>query len=143
MPTYRFLEDIAIADVAFEAEGRSVSELFEACALATFAVMADLDSVPQTEERTIRLRESEVEPLLFDWLAELIYLKDAEAMVFSKFAVAIGEGGDGFELLGRAWGAPIDRARMRLRADVKAPTYHLFAIQRRPPGWWARVVLDI
>jgi SHS2 domain-containing protein len=143
MVAYRFLEDIAIADVAFEAEGRSLSELFEACALATFAVMADLDSVPQTDERTIRLREGEVEALLFDWLAELIHLKDAEAMVFSKFAVAVGEGSEGFELLGRAWGAPIDPARMRMRADVKAPTYHMFEIQRRSTGWWARIVLDI
>jgi len=32
---------------------------------------------------------------------------------------------------------------MPMRADVKAVTYHLFAVERGGDGWRARVVLDI
>ena len=43
---YRYLEDIAIADVAFEAWGKSREALFRAAAEATLNVMVgDLDSV--------------------------------------------------------------------------------------------------
>ena len=43
---YRYLEDIATADVAFEARGKDLAELFMAAAEATMNVMvADLDSI--------------------------------------------------------------------------------------------------
>jgi len=38
---FRFLEDIALADIAFEAEGDSVEELFQGCTQALLEIMAD------------------------------------------------------------------------------------------------------
>ncbi len=38
---YKFLEDIATADAAFEALGSTPEELFTEAALATFEVMVD------------------------------------------------------------------------------------------------------
>ena len=37
---YKFLEDVAIADIAFEAYGKSLNELFENAALASFELSA-------------------------------------------------------------------------------------------------------
>ncbi|MBI4344439.1 MAG: archease [Euryarchaeota archaeon] len=139
---YRYLEEVAIADVAFEAWGRDLGELFEAAALATFEVMVDLEGVESKVVKEIELENEEMDRLLYDWLSELVYLKDAEAMLFSRFQVRIK--GDGrYRLRAEAMGEEIDQARHRLRADVKAVTYHLFYLKKTEEGYRARVVLDI
>lgn len=139
---YRYLEDVAIADAAFEAWGRDLGELFEAAALATFEVMVDLGGVVPRVRKEIELESKELDRLLYDWLSELVYLKDAEAMLFSHFKVRIEMDGM-YRLRAEAVGEEIDQARHRLRADVKAVTYHLFSLGRSEEGYKAMVVLDI
>ena len=72
---YRFLEDIATGDAAFEAQGRTL--------------MVDTERVEPRITREVELKNEAVDGLLFDWLSELVYLKDAEAVLFSKFNVNI------------------------------------------------------
>ncbi|HEY7676911.1 MAG TPA: archease [Candidatus Methylomirabilis sp.] len=139
---YRYLDDVALADIAFEAEGETLASLFEACALATTEVMADPATIEPTQVRRIALEAETLEALLYDWLAEIIWLKDAEGLLFSRFAVAL-EGAEAPRLAATLWGEPIAAGRAALRADVKAVTYHLFAIERADGGWRARVVLDV
>lgn len=139
---YRYLENVALADIAFEAEGETLASLFEACGQATTAVMADPATIRPTVKRKVELSAETPEALLYDWLAEIIWLKDAEGLLFSRFSVAVEA--DGLpRLLATLWGAPIGGGAAALRADVKAVTYHLFALERRGAGWRARVVLDI
>lgn len=139
---YRYLDDVALADIAFEAEGETPAALFEACALATTEVMVDPATVRPVEARRVELAAETLEALLYDWLAEIIWLKDAEMLLFSRFAVDL-EAGGAPRLKATLWGEPITSGRAALRADVKAVTYHLFAIERAEAGWRARVVLDI
>ena len=87
---YKFLEDVATADIAFEATGRDLPELFVAAAEATMNVMIDnLDAVESCETRQIELSNDNVEMLLFDFLQELIYFKDARrsSCEFAKHAL--------------------------------------------------------
>ena len=142
MGAYRFLEDVAIADVAFEAWGADLAELLAAAGEATFAVMVDLAAVPAELSHRVRLEADDPEALLFAWLEELIYRKDVESAVFSRFAVTVTEGPP-LTLEATCTGAPIRRDGMPMRADVKAVTYHLFAVDRGGDGWRVRVVLDI
>lgn len=142
MGGYRFLDDVAIADVAFEAWGADLADLLSAAGEATFAVMADLTSVPAELTRRVRLEALDPETLLFAWLEELIYRKDVDVAVFSRFAVKVTEGPP-LRLEATCIGAPIRQDHMRMRADVKAVTYHLFSVERGEDGWRARVVLDI
>jgi SHS2 domain-containing protein len=65
-----------------------------------------------------------------------------DAVVFSRFAVKVTEG-PLLRLEATCIGAPIRQDQMRMRADVKAVTYHLFSVERGEDGWRARVVLDI
>ncbi len=75
---YRYLEDIATADAAFEVEGITLEELFRDAAMATFEITADTGTVKPQVSREIELKSEDVGNLLFDWLSELVYLKDAE-----------------------------------------------------------------
>lgn len=142
MGKFRFLEDVAIADVAFVAEGKTLEELFATCALATFEVMADTEKVESKEKIEIELKQDEIDKLLFDWLAELIYLKDAKEMFFGKFDLKIDKK-DKYILRGQVFGEKIDYKKHKVKVDVKAVTLHLFEVKKVRNNWNARVVLDI
>lgn len=139
---YKFLEDRAIADAAFEAEGEGLEEMFEACAQATFEVMAQTKKVEPKNEERIQLKGDDLEELLFNWLAELIYLKDLKATVFSKYKIKI-EKPDGYKLQASVWGEPIDAEKHKVKVDVKAVTYHLLEVKKTDNKWAAKVILDI
>lgn len=140
--SYRYLEEVAIADVAFEAEGRTLTEVFEAAALALTETMVDLDGLSSVQSHQISLTAEDLETLLFRWLAELIYLKDSVCLLFGRFEISIREATE-WELQATVWGDLIDYEKMLLKADVKAVTYHLFSLKKTPEGWKVRVVLDI
>src|SRR5574337_1631997 len=89
---YRFLEDIAIADVAFEAEGKTLAELFTNAASAlTNTMVKRLDSVEQKVKKTVQLPAADPEMLLYSFLQRLVYYKDARLLLFSRYEFVIVE----------------------------------------------------
>jgi len=141
---YHYLEDIGTADIAFEATGRDLAELFSDAADATMNVMIDnLDAIEPRETRHIELSSDGIEMLLFDFLQELIYFKDAERLLLRVRDVPIEERDEKYFLKAKAAGEPLDAARHYQRADVKAVTLHDFSVEKENGGWKARVLLDI
>ncbi len=140
--TYRYLEDIATADAAFEVSGKTLEELFTEAAIATFEIMADTKTIRPKVTRDIYLEHENIDQLLFDWLSELIYLKDAEYLIFSKFDVRINKNKT-HRLSAKASGDIIDNLKHNLRSDVKSVTYHLFEVKETEEGWFARIIVDI
>ena len=140
-PFYRFLPDIALADVAFAARGDSPDMLFEACARALTEVMVDRRSVRPTVEKRVKIETGDIDGLLYDFLTELIVIKDVDSLLFKSFEPRVSR--DGRSLVCTMRGEPIDRERNRLRNDVKAVTMHLFGVKKEGGLWKATVVLDI
>ncbi|MCM2357557.1 MAG: archease [Geobacteraceae bacterium] len=142
---YRYLDDIAIADVAFEAWGKTLEEMFSAAADALMNVMvADLGSIRQDEKVAFSLENAELDLLLFNFLNELIYFKDARRLLLRIEALTIERDDSGnFTLQGRAGGEVLDPDRHSQLVDVKAVTLHRFRVEETPQGWEATVVLDI
>jgi SHS2 domain-containing protein len=141
---YRFREDVAIADVAFEAWGSTLEELFVAAADATANTMAEnLEAIEDRERRPIRLEEGSADLLLYRLLEELIYFKDAEGLLLRVPAVSIRTRNGALVLEAEARGEPLDPLRHRLQADVKAVTLHRLRVEKTAEGWEASVVLDI
>ncbi len=142
---FRFLEDIAVADCAFEASGDSPAELFRAAAQALIATLANPDTVGASWRRVVARQDPELSSLLFDWLSEMVYLKDAEGVVFREAEAELTrDPSQGtWQLRGTLTGELIDPNRQELRADVKAVTKHLYDVRQDGPRWIARVVLDI
>lgn len=141
---YRFLEDVATADAAFEAWGATLEETFRAAAEAELGVMVeDLASVLPEERRTLRLEAETAELLLFEFLQELVYRKDAEQLLLRVEQLRVEPVAGGWTLTAEAAGAPIDPARHQLLVDVKAVTLHRFRLAPAPGGWRATVILDV
>jgi SHS2 domain-containing protein len=141
---FRYLEDVATADVAFEATGVTVEKMFLAAAEATIGVMLEnSEDIKGSDVISIRLEEQELEMLLFDFLQEIIYVKDALRMLLLVDSIDIDMESSPLRLTCRARRETLDSQRHRLLTDVKAVTLHRFGIHKNELGWTATVVLDV
>lgn len=141
---YQYLEEIAIADVAFEAWDSTLEGLFKAAADATMNLMvADLRTIAEREKRSIELEEEALDMLLFNFLQELIYYKDAQKLFLRVNEVHIEKTHGHFKLRAEASGEELDPQKHDLGVDVKAVTLHQFQVKEIPEGWQASVILDI
>jgi len=139
---HEFLETIAVADCALEIEGDDLDDLFATAARALAEVMVDPATIRAITERCVELTAPSLDLLLYDWLSELIYIKDSEQLAFPQVEARVSEGPP-CRLAASLLGGPIDRTTTTLRADPKAVTFHQFALEPRGHGWRARVVIDI
>jgi SHS2 domain-containing protein len=128
------------ADVGFMAYGGTLGELLENAALAMFSVGCELEAIEERERREIRARGADNEALLFDWLAEILAVADAEGLALRRAEVTrVVEG----EAQGVVYGEKFDKARHRAGTYIKAVTYHELRVERTAEGWKGRVYLDV
>lgn len=139
---YKFLRDVAIADVAFQAEGKTLPELFESAGMAvTNTMVKDLKKVKPRTTKTIKVKADSIENLLFNFLQEIIFLKDAKLLLLSKFNVKVDEKNK--TLTAKASGDKLNPKKHELLVDVKAVTMHNFEVKKEKNKWIARVILDV
>ena len=141
--TFRFLEEIALADIAFEAEGESVEEVCRGATQALLESMANPVTVSGGWERVIERSDADPSMLLFDWLSEVVYWKDAAGVVFREAPLILTREGDVWLLRARLIGAPVNQRTQELHADVKGVTKHLYELKQTGSCWKVRVVLDV
>jgi protein archease len=141
--TFRLLEDVALADIAFEAEGDSPEALFQGATQALVEIMADPQTVAASWERRIVKTDTALDELLVEWLSEIVYWKDAEGVVFREAPLRLTADHDGWKVEGNLIGAPIDQQVQTLRNDVKGITRHLYSAGQEGAVWKARVVVDV
>jgi len=141
--TFRILEEIALADIAFEAEGESVEEVYRGATQVLLESMANPATVSGSWERAIERSDMDPSTLLFDWLAEVVYWKDAAGVVFREAPLTLTLEGDAWLLRARLIGAPVDQQVQELHADVKGVTKHLYELKHTGGCWKVRVVLDV
>lgn len=141
--TFRYLDEIALADVAFEAEGDSAEEVFRGATQALIETLADPLTVAVSWERPITKSDSDLAALLFEWLSEIVYWKDAAGVVFHHASITLIAQNGAWTLQGRLAGSPVDQTIQALRNDVKGITKHLYELKQDGACWKVRVVLDV
>jgi SHS2 domain-containing protein len=127
------------ADIGVRGYGASMDEAFEQAALALAGVVTDPASVKPLDPVSIRCEAPDPEILLVDWLGSVIYEMSVRKVVFGRFEVRIA----GRELIGAAWGEPVDIRRHQPAVEVKAATYAELRVAREGDGWVAQCVVDV
>ncbi len=107
--------------------------------------LADPLTIEQSWHHPIDRHADDVSSLLFDWLEEMVYLKDAHGVVFHHASLILDRHPAQaiWHLHGRLVGAPVDPGTQELRSDVKGVTKHLYEVSECSGEWRARVVLDV
>ncbi len=134
------------ADTGIVVRAGSLPALFERAAAAMFDAMVDLETVtPRGTAEEVRVEAPDRETLLAAWLGELLSRAGAEGKVYGEFDVRECAGGpEGWRLVARVRGEPVDPARHRFDLEIKAVTYHMLEVREEAPGRWvARVLFDV
>ena len=137
---FEFKDDVAIADIAFQATGKDLNELFTSAAQAVIESLANPKTVKPHISKTIEKKADDVKALLFELLEEIIFLKDKDAMVFHDIKVKVDE--EKLTLTAILRGDSIKQDEQELLNDVKAVTMHYYTVEKNKE-WTADVVLDI
>jgi SHS2 domain-containing protein len=144
MKNYEFIEEAAIADIAFHAYGKDYAELFKNACKAVTDAMVDIEKIEEHTEEDITMQANSMESLLYNILEELVYLKDAKQLVFRSFNVTEIEAKPPDCRINMTMkGEIIDRKKHNAHADVKAVTMKDFGIEETKDGLKASVILDI
>jgi SHS2 domain-containing protein len=145
---WHFLDDRAVADLAFSATGTTREELFQSAVDALVSAMvSDLDSVTPREKRDIELSAETVDDLLSELMQEVISFRHGDGLLLRVESIRVTEGSGGAlpvaSLSATMRGDRIDPKRHRLSADVKAVSLYRGRIEAVQDGWEAGVVLDV
>ena len=106
-------------------------------------MVEDLGTIGRSLELTIKLEHDELDLLLFSFLNELVFLKDARQLLLRVESLSIEKVNSNFILKSVVYGEGLDPLRHPLSVDVKAVTLHHFSLQQTDAGWEAFVILDI
>ncbi|MEM1577819.1 MAG: archease [Candidatus Pacearchaeota archaeon] len=137
--SYKFLEHTA--DALFEVNAKNIEKIFIDAAKALTEIQVNIKKVKRKEKYEINIKDKDIEQLLFNWLSELIFVKDTKQLIFSKFDVKI-EKNDYYILKAICYGEKIN-PKQEPKADAKAITMHEFKLWKENSIWKARVLVDI
>ncbi|MGH2723597.1 MAG: archease [Actinomycetota bacterium] len=133
---FEFLEHTS--EVGIEATGGTCEEAFEAVGQGVATLLGAWFPGEGTT-RAVSVRSSDREALLAAWVDELLYLHEAEDLVFGGFHLdRVTDGA----LDGRATAAPAAGHALE-GVGVKAATYHGLLVGRRDGAWVARIFVDV
>ncbi len=134
---YKYLKDLT-SDVAFEAYGKDLKEVFENAAEALSTIICSIDKVKPKNKITREIKGDNPKDLLFNWLQNIIAEVDIEQMFFSKFNITdISEK----KLSAELYGEQVSNEKQG--TIVKAITNYLFDLKKTEKGYIAIVSMDI
>jgi protein archease len=128
------------ADTGIIAYGTDMREAFANAAYGMFSLMADLRQVKEETSRYIEAEAGDKESLVVSWLNELLYIFDVERILFKRFDILVLTG---TKLKADVYGEKADASRHKLRAGIKAATYHMLKVAERRNGCSIRVIFDV
>jgi len=139
---YNILTEEVKSDYAFEVFADSLPELFRGAGIAMMEAMITLENFKAKRVWEFELKAENLDLLLYDFLGELVYLKDVEVALFKDYEIIIEED-EGHKLLCKAHGAIIDYEKDELLTDVKAVTMHKFELEKKENEWYCHVIVDL
>ncbi|NWF77526.1 MAG: archease [Chloroflexi bacterium] len=128
------------ADVGIVAYGANLEELFSNAALALFSLIIEPESIEEKLHRDFKVSSEDRDSLLVNWLNELIYVFDAEHILFRRFDInTLSEN----ILQATCYGESFNPTKHKIKIGVKAATYHMLTLEENTGGYKARVIFDI
>jgi SHS2 domain-containing protein len=140
--SYTFLDHTA--DVYIAAYGKNLAEAFENAALAMFSIITDIEKVGAEIEEHLEVKAEDEQSLLYNWLEMLLVKFEIEGIFYSKFKISnITENKSVIGFSATIWGERINFEKHTQKTGVKAVTYHLMEIIKKPKMVTVKFILDV
>jgi SHS2 domain-containing protein len=139
---YTFLDHTA--DIAVDVESTTLNELFTGAAIAWRESICDDLSEKHDQKKKIELSEQSLEILLVSFLNELNFIFQSESwMMGSVNSINIFKKDSVWHLRATIFGGVFNRRELKLKAEIKAVTYHQMEIKEINGKYSTRIVFDI
>lgn len=142
--SYNYIDNVAKADLAFEAEGKTLEELFSSCCDALMNIMLEnMADINPYKKYNVSIKAEYPDILLFRFLNEIVFRKDADNVFVVVDEIYILNDEGKFFLNCILTGEPINSEKHNILVDVKAVTLYKLNVEKIESGWKAFVVVDI
>jgi len=128
------------ADLGIRVFGETISDLFTHAGLALFDLIAVTEDQDIQAYRSFTLTGEDDADLLVNWLRELLYLFNGEALLVKTIAVSVLED---LTLKARVGVVPADAVHFEINHEIKAVTYHQARVDQTKEGYWANLIFDL
>jgi len=128
------------ADVGVIVYGVDIKQLFSNAALALFSLITEPESIGEQLQRHVEIVSEDNDSLLVEWLNELIYLFDAEHILFSRCDI---ENLSNTQIKATCYGEGFDPLKHKIKTGVKAATYHMLRINKNDYGYEVQIIFDV
>jgi len=127
-------------DIGIVMYGGDLRELFLNAGRAFFSLITYLNRIRSTSAHTIVLTSDNLDELMVTWLGELLYLFDAQGMLFKKFDL---EEVHTHGLKAVVRGESFQPERHVIKREIKAVTYHQVKVEKKGEKWEGRIIFDL
>jgi SHS2 domain-containing protein len=139
MKLYKLIDHTA--DLGIEVTGRTKKELFTKAALSLMDIVVERKGTGASlKEKALTVEGSDPADLLINFLREILYLVNGEALIIGKCEIT--KCGNK-TLDARLWLEPYNKKKHVMKTEIKAVTYHGLSVERIKNGWRARVIFDV
>ena len=139
---FKYLEHTA--DLKIQATGKTLKTAFSNAAKGMFNAMVQLKDIKPTKKQSIKLESENLESLFFDYMSKLLYLHDANKMLFSKFIIkSLRRSDKGWYLEADIYGEKFDEKLHTPETLIKAMTYNELKIEKKGKYRIITFLLDI
>jgi len=143
MRKFKISDKNTTADIGLELIGDNLRELFIAAAEGLRALIREESGIEHVIAwREIILEAGDGEQLLVDWLSELIYIFDTDALIPVDIRIYIDTTAV-WRLRGKVGFAGFDPSRHNAGHDIKAVTYYKLRITESNGRYGCHVVFDL
>lgn len=139
---YTFVDHTA--DIAVDISASSIEELFTLSACAWKEVICEQVYFSEYESKEMDLSSFSIETLLVTFISELNYLFQKKYWLMNKVEeLKISERDAEFYLTSKIEGSTFNLPDIKLKAEVKAVTYHQMEIEEVDGQFKTRIIFDI
>ncbi|OGX31861.1 MAG: hypothetical protein A3G37_02590 [Omnitrophica WOR_2 bacterium RIFCSPLOWO2_12_FULL_46_30] len=125
------------ADIGIRAFGKNPKEVFINAASGMFSIIADTRLIKLKEQVEIRQEAAGYDELLRQWLQELLYQFSVSGIIFKEFVIQSLSRND-IKAIARG-----EKAQGKIKAEIKAVTYHELEFRKSKDGYEAKVIFDV
>jgi len=137
--SYKFLDHAT--DAFVEVTAKDLHEAFLVTANAVINITLDQDKVEEKEKIEFSASGKDLRYLLFSWLEEITFVLITEGFAIKRIEFEIQKK-EGYAILAKAYGEPLDLKKHNFKVEIKAPTFYEMKIEQNN-GVFMRFLLDL
>jgi SHS2 domain-containing protein len=137
--SYKFLDHAT--DAIIEVTAKDLKEAFSVTADAVINLTLDQDKVEEKDQKEFSANGKDLRYLLFSWIEEITFVLITQGFAIKRLEFDI-EQKEGYKIIAKAYGEPLDLQKHNFKVEIKAPTFYEMEINQ-DKGVYMKFLVDL